>query len=84
MRFIDDEFVSVAIERHLQIYGKAPDTIEADDSGWGWDNERSQRAKENKRHKSAFGVRRLDLRDVPSSPAAPVAIPDELVLKNKP
>lgn len=78
-RFIEPEFADAAIERHLQVWGKPPETIETDDSSWVWDKDRAQKAKENKaKEPGPFGIPRLQL---PSQPDAIVEIPDELRLK---
>jgi hypothetical protein len=60
--FIDAEFVDAAIERHLEVWGTAPETIVADDSNWVWDKQRSQQAKENKaREPGPFGIPKMHL-----------------------
>jgi hypothetical protein len=83
LKFIDDEFVSVALERQLQMWGKAPDSVEVDDSTWIWDKERARKAKENKaKEPGPFGMPRLQLHDLPRS-EPPIAIPDELMLKDQ-
>lgn len=80
-RFVDPEFEEAALERHVAVWGKQPEVVEADDSSWVWDKERSRKARENdlkeradkerKSHSRArpswMPIPRLPVRDIPAN-----------------
>jgi hypothetical protein len=43
--FVRAEFVDVALERHKQMWGCPPETIQVDDSDFFWDRDRANRAR---------------------------------------
>lgn len=70
-RFVDDDLVDAAVQRHLAVWGDPPLEVDVDDSGWYWDPPRMTAAQNNKNSPT----KKLQLGPGPTM-ATPVATKD--------
>ncbi|HEY4266714.1 MAG TPA: hypothetical protein VGM94_00850 [Galbitalea sp.] len=86
--FVPQEFVEVALQRHIAQWGGDPGFVDIDDSAWYWEPARAAAAHQRKRQeqKSSIPVvqspnmTRLDLK--PGMTDEPIVIPDAFKLKD--
>lgn len=86
--FVPQEFVEIALQRHIAQWGGNPGSVEIDDSSWYWEPARAAAAHQRNRQQQKSSVQvvksdnmtKLDLNKPKDD--APIVIPDAFKLKD--